>query len=418
MKLVKLGEICTFSRGLTYNKGDEVDFSNNVVLRANNIDLDTNSLNLENLRYIKDSIQIKNEKIAKKNSIIICTASGSKTHVGKVALIEEDYGYAFGGFMGQLIPTDECHPKFLYYVLTSAVFKKFLMSLNDGTNINNLKFSDIENFAILLPSIDKQRELVEKIDNAFAEIELLEVNLALCDSNASALQMSLLSAAFRREEAFSESSTTPTIQYDGYRTCKIKDLFRVGSSKRVLKSDWKTSGVPFFRGREISRLSKTGNAENELFISEEHYIELAKNYGVPVVGDIMITAIGTIGNTHIVKADDRFYFKDASVLWLHNQKDANAKFVDYFLKSELFFDQLDKGNGATVDTLTIEKLSNVSINIPSLEKQSEIVARLDTAFLEIEKMRNQIGVQKDFVGMLRQSLLSEAFSGTQEMVTA
>jgi hypothetical protein len=66
MKLVKLSEICTFSRGLTYSKSDEVDFSNNVVLRANNIDLDSNSLNLEDLRYIKDSIQIKKEKIGKK----------------------------------------------------------------------------------------------------------------------------------------------------------------------------------------------------------------------------------------------------------------------------------------------------------------------------------------------------------------
>lgn len=171
MKLVKLSEVCSFSRGLTYSKSDEVDYSSNIVLRANNIDLASNSLNLEDLRYIKDSIQIKKEKIAQKDSLIICTASGSKSHVGKVALIDEDYGYAFGGFMGQLTPSDICHPKFLYYIMTSGLFKEFLMSLNDGTNINNLKFSDIENYEIPLPSLEKQREIVEKLDSAFAEIE-------------------------------------------------------------------------------------------------------------------------------------------------------------------------------------------------------------------------------------------------------
>lgn len=203
MKKVKLSEICTFSRGLTYSKSDEVDFSNNIVLRANNIDLGSNSLNLEDLRYIKDSIKVKKEKIAKKDSIIICTASGSKSHVGKVALIDEDYGYAFGGFMGQLTPTDKCLPKYLYYVLTSGLFKDFLMSLNDGTNINNLKFSDIENYEVILPSIENQLEIVEKLDNAFTEIDLIEKNLRQSMIYTSSLRQSLLSNSITREDEVS-----------------------------------------------------------------------------------------------------------------------------------------------------------------------------------------------------------------------
>jgi type I restriction enzyme S subunit len=200
MKKVKLSEVCAFSRGLTYSKSDEVDYSSNVVLRANNIDLASNSLNLEDLRYIKDSIKIKKEKIAKKNSLIICTASGSKSHVGKVALIDEDYGYAFGGFMGQLTPSEECHPKFLYYVLTSGLFKEFLMSLNDGSNINNLKFSDIEDYEVRLPTLEKQGEIVDKLDMAFAEIELLRTQIKVEKDQASALRQSLLNNAFSQIE--------------------------------------------------------------------------------------------------------------------------------------------------------------------------------------------------------------------------
>jgi len=40
-----LGELCEFQRGLTYGKSDEVDVSSNIVLRANNVDLASNSLN-------------------------------------------------------------------------------------------------------------------------------------------------------------------------------------------------------------------------------------------------------------------------------------------------------------------------------------------------------------------------------------
>ena len=49
---------------------------------------------------------------------------------------------------------------------------------------------------------------------------------------------------------------------------KLEDLFKIGSSKRVLKAEWKDSGVPFYRGREITTLSKSGAVDNDLFISE------------------------------------------------------------------------------------------------------------------------------------------------------
>jgi type I restriction enzyme S subunit len=166
----------------------------------------------------------------------------------------------------------------------------------------------------------------------------------------------------------------------GWQTKTLGDLFKVGSSKRVLKSQWKNEGIPFYRGREITRLAADGFVENELFISNEHYSELAAKYGVPSAGDIVITAIGTIGNSHLVRVDDKFYFKDASVLWLAKSADVSSEFVNLWLKSTLFFSQLDTGNGATVDTLTIQKLQGVQLSLPPLPEQQRIVAILDEAF--------------------------------------
>ena len=48
-KIYTLGELCKFQRGLTYSKGDEVAFSKKVVLRSNNVDLDTKSLDFSEL---------------------------------------------------------------------------------------------------------------------------------------------------------------------------------------------------------------------------------------------------------------------------------------------------------------------------------------------------------------------------------
>ena len=163
----------------------------------------------------------------------------------------------------------------------------------------------------------------------------------------------------------------------------LGELFRVGSSKRVLKSQWQSEGVPFYRGREVTRLATDGFVENELFISESLYEEFASQNGVPDADDIMVTAIGTIGNSYVVRKGDRFYFKDASVLWLKKTAEVNSEFINYWLKSDEFFGQLDRGNGATVDTLSIQKLQSLDINLPALPEQRRIVAILDDAFERI-----------------------------------
>ena len=167
---------------------------------------------------------------------------------------------------------------------------------------------------------------------------------------------------------------------NGWQTKKLSELYKIGSSKRVLQSQWKTEGVPFYRGREVTRLAADGFVDNELFISEKHFAELSKEYGVPKVGDIVITAIGTIGNSHVVRSSDRFYFKDASVLWMKRTAEVSSEFVNLWLKSPAFFDQLDRGNGATVDTLTIQKLQSVELVVPPLAEQQRIVGLLDEAF--------------------------------------
>ncbi len=165
----------------------------------------------------------------------------------------------------------------------------------------------------------------------------------------------------------------------------LGELFRIGSSKRVLKSQWQAEGVPFYRGREVTRLAKDGFVNNELYISEELYSDYADKYGVPTSGDIVITAIGTIGNSYIVRDGDRFYFKDASVLWLKKTSDVSSEFINLWLKSPVFWGQLDKGNGATVDTLTIKKLQSVTVNLPPVKEQKRIAAILDEAFAGISQ---------------------------------
>ena len=395
MKLVKLSEICTFSRGLTYSKSDEVDFSNNVVLRANNIDLDSNSLNLDDLRYIKDSIQIKKEKIAKKNSLIICTASGSKSHVGKVALIDEDYGYAFGGFMGQLTPTYKCHPKFLYYIVTSGLFKDFLMSLNDGTNINNLKFSDIENYEILLPSLEKQKEIIEKLDSGFTEIDLLEDNLDLSEEKVNQLLQSLLSSAFTLKEASGDEINSSANKGVVMNTFKLGDVCQISKGKTITRATANEGKVPVIGGG----LGPT-------------YYHDKSNIEAPV---ITISASGA--NAGFVNYwGIPIWASDCTTIIELPDPPAIIGYIYKYLQSRQEFINSELRRGSAQPHVYPSDISDLEINLPPLDKQQEIVEKLDIAFAEIELLKAQIKVEKDYAVALRQSLLSNAFA-LEEAVT-
>ena len=190
----------------------------------------------------------------------------------------------------------------------------------------------------------------------------------------------------------------------------LGELFRVGSSRRVLQSQWQSEGVPFYRGREITLLAVEGFVNNALFISEDLYAEFSAKNGVPSAGDIMITAIGTIGNSYIVQDSDRFYFKDASVLWLKKTTDVSSDFINWWLKSPLFFEQLDRGNGATVDTLTIQKLQTVAVNLPPLPEQQRIVTLLDEAFDGIATARAHAEKNRQNARAIFESHLQSVFT--------
>jgi len=95
--------------------------------------------------------------------------------------------------------------------------------------------------------------------------------------------------------------------------CKLSDYFEITSSKRVFKSEWTQDGIPFYRAREIVKISKNEKFKDPIFISNNHYQEVAKKYGVPKIGDLLVTGVGTLGISLIIENEKPFYFKDGNI---------------------------------------------------------------------------------------------------------
>ena len=94
----------------------------------------------------------------------------------------------------------------------------------------------------------------------------------------------------------------------------------------------------------------------------------------------------TIGKTYIVKENDTFYYKDASVICFENRYGIKALWLKILMDSPYMFKQIRAvATGTTVDTITIEKANNYLIPIPPKFEQEKICNKIKEIFQHIEK---------------------------------
>ena len=169
-----------------------------------------------------------------------------------------------------------------------------------------------------------------------------------------------------------------------WKTYKLGDLCKISSSKRIFAKEYKDSGIPFYRGKEIIEKQKGNKISTELYISQERYDEIKAKHGVPQKDDMLLTSVGTLGIPYIVQ-DEVFYFKDGNLTWFYDFEDLDSRYLYYWFLSPIGKMNIDsKAIGSTQKALTIETLSKLEISLPSLEEQRRIAGILGAIDDKIE----------------------------------
>jgi len=210
----------------------------------------------------------------------------------------------------------------------------------------------------------------------------------------------------RNRPGISPVDTKPFAIPESWSWERLGDIGLIASSRRVRQRDWQDKGIPFYRAREVVKLSQQGYVNNELFISEDLFSELAENGHIPEANDLMLTGVGTIGVPYIVKQDDRFYFKDASVLIFKNFFGVCPQFLYYFCHSPFWKQSIHEDSmGTTVHTLTIVRANQALIPFPPIEEQHRIVQKVDELMALCDRLEQQTSHQLEAHETLVDTLL-------------
>ena len=372
----KLGEIGSILNGITYTPDQIVNNDGLLVLRSSNI--------LNGRLVFEDKIYIDNEGIkfndVIERDILICVRNGSRSLIGKNALItKEAQGFGFGAFMAVFRSKEN---EFVYQIMDTDFFYKEVHK-NLGATINSINGSDLKKFKIPFPPNIERKKIAEILSTWDKAIETCQKTIEELRLRNKGLAQQLLQKneswkKFRISELITEQNR-PVIWNDD-------EEYSLISVKR------RSEGI-FFRqklfGREILTKTLSTIHEGDFLISKMQIV-----HGASALVSKEYDGMKVSGSYIVVRS------KSTDLM--------DIQFFNYISKSKWFYRLcFISSYGVHIEKMTFDfnDFKKHYIYLPEINTQKRIVSILDTAASELkhyeEKLAN-LKLQKK--GLMQQLL--------------
>ena len=251
---------------------------------------------------------------------------------------------------------DKCEVDNSFFVHQVQNILEKAASSAHGATMKHLTKPVFDALPFYLPPLEEQRRIAALLD---------KVSDLIAKRRAQLDKLDLLVKA-----RFVEMFGDPLLDSGKYPKVPLGSLAEVGSSKRIFEKEYVSEGVPFYRTKEIVELSKGNRITTELFITRERYDEISREYGVPQTGDLLISAVGTIGVIWIVDGKNDFYFKDGNLLRVVTSEKFVPIYLKHLLESLIGAYKLEMSSGTAYAALTISALKELLVyEVPIAEQE-------------------------------------------------
>ena len=416
-KWVRLRDICKKIVDGDHNPPSGVkEKTEYLMLSAQNINNDRIE-NIEAARYLTKEVFVEeNKRTNLEDGDVLLTIVAT---LGRSCVYREKYNVCFQRSV--CVISTFIIPEYLKRFFDSGYIQKLMVDGATGAAQPGFYLNKVEKMCVPLPPLQEQKRIVDRIESAIIEIRHIDELQDKYNSDLEVLKSKIIDLGIRgklteqlpedgdaetlyaqiqeekekliKEGKIKKEKPLGDIEKDeipfeipvNWKWVRWGNIVNVVSARRVHQSDWRTEGIPFYRAREIAALADVGSVDNDLYISEKLYEEFSK-FGVPHAGDLMVTGVGTLGKSYVVKENDRFYYKDASVLCFENYAVLEAEFLKRTMESTLMRSQIESNSGGTtVDTLTMIRMNQYLLPLPPLAEQKRIAERIDEIMAQLNQ---------------------------------
>lgn len=339
-------------------------------------DIHTGKVKIINDINILPNIKDNNYIGLNKGDIVVADASEDYKGIADACLVNTDTDsnkIVAGLHTIALRPQKDTYPQYLYTYLSTDIFKHFGYKTGTGLKVFGISYKELAKFLVSSPSIKEQKEISKLIS-------LIEKNIDLQQRKTQLLNKVI---KYLTQNLFIQSdSLIPVLRFLSFNkkwtSTKIGKIMDVGSVKRIHQSDWRESGIPFYRARDIIAIRQNKELPSPIYISHEQYENYSETSGKVNMNDLLVTGVGTIGVPLLVKKTP-IYFKDGNIIWLKNSNKLNGNFLFYVFQSSKIQDYIHSIAGVgTVPTYTIDSAKKTPIVFPEKSEQTDIANLLNT----------------------------------------
>lgn len=409
---VKLGDVSEppqYGYTTSASNGGDLKFLRTTDITSGHIEWDS-------VPFCKVNPKEVDKYILKENDVVISRAGS----VGYSLLLSKPHRAVFASYLIRFRP--KTNPKFFALFLQSPHYWNQISEKKLGIAVPNVNATKLKDINFPLPPLPEQKKIVEKIEELFSGLDSGVASLKKAKEQIRLYRQSVLAAAFSgklltpsaERKAHSEmlKAAEPKVKYnnnglpDGWKWVKVSDVGGIvtGTTPPKKNPEYYGNDYPLFKPTDLNAGINTLDASDNI-----SQLGSTKARLLPA-RSVMVTCIGaTIGKTGM---NIRIGATNQQINSIIINDKYVPKFVYYFCISEFFQKQIkDHASSTTLPILNKSKFESLHFVEAPKKEQAKIVSEIEKRFSEADNLEKAIDDSLAKSEILRQSILSRAFSG-------
>lgn len=404
-RVAALGELISYTKGFAF-KATDYRNSGTRILRVSDTTFD--SVTNGDEIYLADIEVEKYKKWRLQEGDLVISTVGSKppmydSIVGNAIAINNEHAGCLLNQNAVLIRSKDSREIIQQFIYASLKTKRYLWHIESifrgNANQASITLDDLFKFQIPLPATSSEQRAIAA---ALSDVDALMASL----DKLIAKKRDIKKAAM--QELLREKRRLPGFSGEWHVTSlgRLCDSITDGThyTPRYVEA-----GVPFYSVENVSR----DDFSNTKFITPEEHTALVRRCR-PERGDILLTRIGSLGETKLLDWDVKAsIYVSLALLKLRN--DVCSEYVYAYTKSRHFITDIESRSllNASPKKINMKDIGEVPVMLPPTREEQQAIG---TILLDMDAQIGSLEARRDKTKLLKQGMMQELLTGRIRLV--
>lgn len=319
--------------------------------------------------------------------------------LGKTAIVHQKFKGAISSSLCILRANESLLKEYLYYLLCSNVIGHQQILAENGSAQPNLSAASVMDYMIPLSPLAEQHRIVDRIESLFAKLDESKQKVKDTLDSFEIRKAAILHKAFIGELT-SQWRKERGVGMESWNSDLFKNI--VTTVKDKFDPTTQTTSLRYIGLEHIQK--------NQGIIGFGTADDIKSLKTIFKTGDILYGKLRPYLNKHDIAQFDGICSTD--ILVYRTKYSQTAKYINYFMNTELFISTaVSNSKGINLPRVSEKEIGNISVNIPDISEQTEVVRILDDLLAKEQQAKEAAEKVLEQIDLIKKAILTRAFRG-------